>query len=56
MIKANSQGDPSTLEKRETEIHRLMRQMKSDNLHNSPVYRKLQQELEALKNNLIGIS
>jgi hypothetical protein len=56
MIKSNNQADRSALEKREAEIHRLMRQMKSDNLLNSPVNQKLQQELEALKNKLIEIS
>jgi hypothetical protein len=56
MIKSDSQRDRSALEKREAEIHRLLRQMKLDNLHNSPVYQKLQQELEILKNKLIEIS
>jgi hypothetical protein len=48
--------DPSAmkalLRKRETELQRLMRQMKQDDLHSSPVYRNLEQELEELKNHL----
>jgi hypothetical protein len=41
------------LEKRESEIQRLIRQMKSDQLHQSPVYQKLEQELSELKTKLI---
>lgn len=37
------------LRKRETALQKLIRQMKHDNLHSSPVYKSLEQELEALK-------
>ena len=48
--------DPSAmkllLRKREGELQKIIRQMKHDNLHSSPVYKNLEQELEALKNQL----
>ncbi len=48
--------DPSAmkalLRKREAELQKIIRQMKHDNLHTSPVYRNLEQELETLKNQL----
>ena len=48
--------DPSAmkalLRKRETELQKLIRQMKNDKLQTSPVYKNLEQELEALKNDL----
>ena len=40
------------LRRRETELQKLIRQMKHDQLHSSPVYRNLEQELEALKGQL----
>jgi hypothetical protein len=40
------------LRRRETELQKLIRQMKHDRLHSSPVYRNLEQELEALKEQL----
>ena len=40
------------LRKREAELHKLIRQMKRDNLNSSPVYRNLEQELDALKDQL----
>lgn len=40
------------LRKREAELQKLIRQMKHDKLHSSPVYKNLAQELEALKNEL----
>lgn len=55
MIKSDTSPDRAMLEKREMEIQRIMRQMKSDQLHNSPVYQKLEQELSELKNKLIQI-
>ena len=42
----------SLLRKRETELQRLLRQMKQDKLHSSPVYKSLEHELEELKNHL----
>lgn len=40
------------LQRRELELQRLMRQMKQDKLHTSPVYRNLEQELENVKSQL----
>lgn len=40
------------LRKREGELQKIIRQMKHDNLHSSPVYKNLEQELEDLKNQL----
>jgi hypothetical protein len=48
--------DPMTLKallrKREAELQKIIRQMKDDNLHSSPVYRNLESELETLKTKL----
>jgi len=48
--------DPLTLKlalrKREVELLKIIRQMKQDNLHSSPVYKNLEQELESVKNYL----
>lgn len=50
--------DPSTmklvLRKREAELQKIIRQMKHDKLHSSPVYRNLEHELETLKAQLTG--
>ena len=40
------------LRKREVELQKIIRQMKQDNLHSSPVYKNLEQELETLKSQL----
>lgn len=40
------------LRKRELELLKIIRQMKQDNLHSSPVYKNLEQELEHVKNQL----
>jgi hypothetical protein len=40
------------LRKREVELQKIIRQMKHDNLHSSPVYRNLEHELESLKHQL----
>jgi hypothetical protein len=49
--------DPMTLKallrKREVELQKIIRQMKEDNLHSSPVYKNLEHELETVKNQLI---
>ncbi len=42
----------AALKKREAELQKLIRQMKNDNLHSSPVYRNLEQELETVKTQL----
>jgi hypothetical protein len=39
----------NALKKRELELQNIIRQMKQDNLHTSPVFRNLEQELETLK-------
>lgn len=48
--------DPSRmkllLKKREAELQKIIRQMKSDKLQTSPVFRSLEQELESLKSQL----
>ena len=48
--------DPVTmkllLKKREAELQKIIRQMKQDNLHSSPVYKNLEQELETVKTQL----
>lgn len=48
--------DRAALQKRENEIIAIMRQMKSDNLHHSPVFEKLQRELQDLKQRLLQLS
>jgi len=40
------------LRKREAELQKIIRQMKTDQLQASPVYRNLEQELENLKSQL----
>lgn len=37
------------LKKRETEIQKLIQQMKSDGIDQSPVFQKLEQELHSVK-------
>lgn len=37
------------LRKRQSELQKIIKQMKQDKLQTSPVYRNLEQELEALK-------
>ncbi len=49
---SNAQATKSTLLKRELELQRLIRQMKFDQLHQSPVYKKMEEELTAIKNQL----
>lgn len=40
------------LQRRELELRRLLRQMQMDKLHNSPVFRNLETELEHVKKQL----
>ena len=40
------------LKKREAELQKIIRQMKQDNLHSSPVYKNLELELETVKTKL----
>jgi len=44
--------DKATLQKREMEIRRLLRQMDLDQLNNSKVYKNLGQELNAIQQEL----
>jgi hypothetical protein len=48
--------DPLTmkllLKKREVELQKIIRQMKQDNLHSSPVYKNLEEELDTVKTQL----
>lgn len=46
----------AALRKREIELQKIIRQMKQDNLHSSPVYKNLEQELETVKTRLISPS
>lgn len=43
----------AALRRREVELQKIIRQMKQDNLHSSPVYKNLEQELESVKNKLV---
>jgi hypothetical protein len=43
----------AALKKRELELQKIIRQMKQDNLHSSPVYKNLEQELESVKSKLV---
>lgn len=40
------------LRKREMELRNIIKQMKNDKLHSSPVYRSLEQELETLQSRM----
>ena len=40
------------LRRREGELQKIIKQMKHDNLHSSPVYKNLEEELQALKSKL----
>ncbi|MGC1243660.1 MAG: hypothetical protein WA874_18845 [Chryseosolibacter sp.] len=40
------------LQRREMELQKLIRQMKHDNLHTSPVYKHLEAELDTVKHQL----
>jgi hypothetical protein len=41
-----------TLRKREESLQKIIRQMKRDNLHSSPVFKNLEHELKTLKTEL----
>jgi hypothetical protein len=40
------------LRKREAALQQIIRQMKQDDLHSSPVYKNLEQELQSVKSQL----
>jgi len=48
-MKADTPAMKASLQKRELELQRLIRQMKLDQLHNSPVYKNLEKELSTIK-------
>jgi hypothetical protein len=43
----------STLQKKELELQRLLRQMQLDKLHNSTVFKNLESELKQVKQQLV---
>lgn len=48
----DSQALKTSLQKRELELQRLIRQMKFDQLHQSTVYKNLELELDSVKSQL----
>jgi hypothetical protein len=44
----------AALRKREEELQKIIRQMKQDELHTSPVYKNLEEELESVKTRLVN--
>ncbi|HEY9048413.1 MAG TPA: hypothetical protein VIN08_21045 [Ohtaekwangia sp.] len=48
-MNADPKALKASLQKRELELQRLIRQMKLDQLHNSSVYKNLEQELISIK-------
>jgi len=51
-MKPESQALKVSLQRRELELQRLIRQMKFDQLHQSPVYKNLESELDSVKHQL----
>jgi hypothetical protein len=51
-MKPVTQAQKASLQKRELELQRLIRQMKFDQLHNSSVYKNLEKELVTVKTQL----
>jgi hypothetical protein len=52
-MKPESEATKASLQKRELELQRLIRQMKFDQLHQSQVYKNLEVELSSVKRQLI---
>ena len=52
VMKSDVRALRASLLKRELELQRLIRQMKFDQLHNSPVYKNLELELDSVKSQL----
>jgi len=46
----------AALRKREEELQKIIRQMKQDELHTSPVYKNLEDELAQLKTQIVSNS
>jgi hypothetical protein len=44
----------AALRKREEELQKIIRQMKQDALHTSPVYKNLEEELASVKTKLVN--
>jgi hypothetical protein len=44
----------NALRKREVELQKIINQMKQDDLHSSPVFKNLAQELDTVKTKLTG--
>jgi hypothetical protein len=44
----------TALRKREEELQKIITQMKQDDLHTSPVYKSLNEELATVKTKLVG--
>ena len=51
-MKPDALAMKALLRKREAELHKIIRQMKNDKLHTSPVFKNLESELETLKTQL----
>jgi hypothetical protein len=51
-MKLDPMAMKAVLRKREEELQKIIRQMKQDNLHSSPVYKNLEQELATVKTQL----
>lgn len=51
-MKPDPRAMKASLLRRELELQRLIRQMKFDQLHNSPVYKNLEKELNSVKTQL----
>lgn len=51
-MKPDPRAMKALLRRRESELQKLIRQMKIDNLNSSPVYRNLEEELATLKDRL----
>jgi hypothetical protein len=51
-MKSDVRALKASLLKRELELQRLIRQMKFDQLHHSPVYKNLELELDSVKSQL----
>jgi hypothetical protein len=52
-MKPDPMAMKAALRKREFELQKIIRQMKQDNLHSSPVYKNLEEELEIVKVRLV---
>jgi hypothetical protein len=51
-MKPDPMAMKNALRKREVELQKIIKQMKQDNLHSSPVFKNLAQELDTVKTKL----